>query len=247
MIKMYLKNLIENKFTLVSSAALVLIPYYTWKTLYYSYKSLRNEYEDEILFQKRHNCVVMYTENKGMSGWPPHTGRVKLDINKKNSLDTLHEPILYFINTAKKSLDIAFMLLDVNSIYMALKRAHERGIKLRILLNYDHCESRLVEIKNLAKEGIEVLTYISHKPGLSSIMHYKFMVKDYTEYGGFVLTGSLNLSKSAFLNNYEDVVFISNQYVAKAFYQTFEECWNYIKVDNECLINKTVLLDTNLP
>lgn len=77
-------------------------------------------------------------------------------------------------------------------------------------------------------------------------MHYKYIVKDYAETGGFLLTGSLNLTDSGFINNYEDVVLTSNQYVVKAFYENFEECWNFVKIDNEDIFNKTTLLDANL-
>lgn len=259
---MYLKDIIGNKFAMISSAALILVPYFTWKSLYNSYNNLKNKYDEEVLFYKRHNCVVIYSGVKGMSGWPPHTERVKLDFNNQNCLAELREPIIYFIDTAKKSLELAFMMINVNSVYKALIRAHQRGVKVRILLNFEHCEGKLSEIRNLIKEGIfnhiikikyfelnifigiEVLTYVSQ--GISSIMHCKYMVKDYTESSGFLFTGSLNLTDSGFINNYEDVVFTSNQYVVKAFHENFEECWNFVKIDNEDLINKTTLLDANL-
>ncbi|KAJ8964445.1 hypothetical protein NQ317_013855 [Molorchus minor] len=237
---MYL-NILNNKFTLITSTAIIIIPFYIYKT----YRTLKNEYQEKLLFYDRHNCVVMYNGTQGMSGWPPHTGRIKLNLKKENCLEVIHEPVLYFIRTAKISLDVAFMLLGINSVYVALKQARGRGVKIRLLVNYEHCANKLSEIKSLIKEGIEVQTYISNKPGMSSIMHYKYMVKDYTKCGGFVFTGSLNLSETGFLNNYEDIVFTSNFYTAQAFHENFEECWNYIVMDNKTLMNRTVLLDIN--
>ncbi|KAJ8959391.1 hypothetical protein NQ318_022079 [Aromia moschata] len=155
-------------------------------------------------------------------------------------------PSYILLTLLKKSLDVAFMLISINKVYTALLNAHRKGVKIRILLNFDHCNSKLTEIRHLMSEGIAVLTYISMNPGMSSIMHHKFMVKDYSDSDGFVFTGSLNLTKSAFLNNYEDITFTFNEYVVKAFHNNFEECWNYIQADNENLINKTVLLDANL-
>lgn len=151
---MYLKIIVENKFIVISSAALILVPYFTWKNLYNSYKNLKNKYDEELLFYKRHNCVVMYSGIKGVSGWPPHTERIKLNLNKQNCLAEVREPVIYFIDTAKKSLELAFMLINVNVVYKALVRAHQRGVKVRILLNFEHCESMLNEIRNLIKEGI---------------------------------------------------------------------------------------------
>ncbi|KAJ8963774.1 hypothetical protein NQ317_005973 [Molorchus minor] len=183
---MYL-NILDNKFALITSTAIIIIPFYIYKT----YRTLKNEYQEKLLFYNRHNCVVMYNGTQ------------------------------------------------------ALKQARGRGVKIRLLVNYEHCANKCQEIKSLIKEGIEVQTYISNKPGMSSIMHYKYMVKDYTKCGGFVFTGSLNLSETGFLNNYEDIVFTSNFYTAQAFHENFEECWNYIVMDNKTLMNRTVLLDIN--
>lgn len=80
---------------------------------------------------------------------------------------------------------------------------------------------------------------------MSSIMHYKYMVKDYYEDSGYTLTGSLNISKSAFTSNYEDIVITSNKYVVEAFKKDFENCWYTIKSENENVINRVALMDAN--
>lgn len=94
--------------------------------------------------------------------------------------------------------------------------------------------------------GMKVQLYITHLPDMSSIMHYKYMLKDYKEDGGYVLIGSMNLTRSAFLENYEDIVFTSDPYVSTSLNENFENCWQYIEAENQTLLNKTILLDVNL-
>ncbi|KAG5899255.1 hypothetical protein JTB14_035433 [Gonioctena quinquepunctata] len=188
----------------------------------------------------------MYTGSKGMSGWPPYEERIVPDITTQNWCDILYEPIMYFLDTAKNTVDVAIMMISVKKIYQALINARRRNVKVRVLLNYEHCERMLPEIRKCIEEGIEVQLFISPKPNQASIMHYKFIVKDYSANSGYVLVGSMNFSESAFLENYEDLVISSNHYVAEGFHECFEKCLSFVKDDNESLINKMMLLDMNL-
>lgn len=81
---------------------------------------------------------------------------------------------------------------------------------------------------------------------MNSIMHYKYMVKDFKEGHGYAFMGSSNLSDNAFLNNYEDMVFTSSKEVVKALYDNFHVCWEYVKAENQTLVNKIVLADADL-
>lgn len=74
-------------------------------------------------------------------------------------------------------------------------------------------------------------------------MHYKYIVKDFIQDGGFVYIGSLNMSDNAFLNNYEDLVFTSSKETVAAFHNNYQLCWNYIKTENQTLINRVLLDD----
>lgn len=71
------------------------------------------------------------------------------------------------------------------------------------------------------------------------------MVKDYGK-GGYVCTGSMNFSVSSVLRNYELFVFMSLPQVVEAFRSNFEECWKNVRIDNEGLINRTILLEAQL-
>lgn len=74
-------------------------------------------------------------------------------------------------------------------------------------------------------------------------MHYKYMVKDYNRDGGYAFFGSPNLTMSAFLNNYEDIVFMSSNEVVTALHNNFQDCWDYIKKENQTFMNKEKLSD----
>nr|CAI5831320.1 unnamed protein product [Callosobruchus analis] len=141
------------------------------------------------------------------------------------------------------------MMIITSKLFFAdILGAHRRGVKIRLIINHEHDETSLPEIRELMKEGVKVAPYISNKPNLSSIMHYKYIVKDYCELTetGYTLTGSINLSSGAFLTNYEDITISSDFTMTKQFHENFEACFHWIRSENENLINKTVLLDANL-
>ncbi|CAH1138892.1 unnamed protein product [Phyllotreta striolata] len=214
---------------------------------YIKYKKLKKKYNEQVLFKERHNCVVMYTAQLGMKGWPPSEARICPNIIEKDCLDRMYEPILYFINTSVITLDIAYMMISINKIYDALFEARKRGVEIRLIMNFDHCKSDLSSIRKCINQGIKVQLYISKKTNLESIMHYKSMLKDYEENKqGYVMAGSMNLTKTAFLDNYEDLVFMSDLNIARAIHTNFEKCWRYIKTENENLVNKSTLMELNI-
>lgn len=69
------------------------------------------------------------------------------------------------------------------------------------------------------------------------------MVKDFKDDSGYAFIGSANFSGTAFLNNYEDLMFTTSREVVTALHNNFETSWDYIKSDNQSLINKMKLAD----
>lgn len=148
------KNILDNKIKVASAAVLVLVPLYTWKTLYTTYKYLQKKYAEELLFHQRHNCVILYSGLNGMRGWPPYTKCVKFDINNKDSVQRLYEPIVYFIETATCMLDVACMSIGVWEVKTALIQASKRGVKIRLLMNLDNYNNHsdwVLEMKDAGK------------------------------------------------------------------------------------------------
>lgn len=138
---------------LIEYSKYLIIPlsFFTCRSLYNSYMQLSTQYKEAIMFKKRHNCVVMYRD-KSFIGWSPEEKKWKSNIPKDN-LEELYEPLLYFINTAKSSLDVAFMIISIKPIWNALADAHQRGVEVRLLLNFNHCDGMREDIKNLMRKG----------------------------------------------------------------------------------------------
>lgn len=121
---------------------------------YIKYKRLKEKFNQELLFKQRHNCVVMYNTDLGMSGWPPYKKRIRPVITEENCLDVLYEPIIYFINTSTKTLDVAYMMISIPKIYDALIEACKRGVNVRLLMNFEHSKRDLNIIRKCIREGL---------------------------------------------------------------------------------------------
>lgn len=146
-------KLIPTKIFEHSTYLIIPLSFFICKSLYNSYIELSTEYKEAVLFKRRHNCVVMYRD-KVLIGWPPVEKKLKSSI-PKNHLDDLYEPLLYFINTAKHSLDAAFMVVTIKPIWKSLANAYHRGVKVRLLLNFDHCDIMRDDINTLKSKGNE--------------------------------------------------------------------------------------------
>lgn len=144
-------KLIPLKIFEYSKYLIIPLSFFTCRSFYNSYMQLSSEYKEAVLFKKRHNCVVMYRNNIFI-GWPPLEKKLKSSI-PKDHLEELYEPLLYFINTARYSLDVAFMIISIKPIWKALDDAYQRGIKVRLLLNFDHSDSMRKNIKTLMRKG----------------------------------------------------------------------------------------------
>lgn len=141
--------LITERVTTFSLFLLIPVSVFAVKSLYDCLTTFSKEYDEINLFKKRHNCVVMYRE-KVVLGWPPVERLLKSNVLKQHFED-LFEPLLYFINTAAFSLEVAVMLISVQPILKAFSIANKRGVKIRIILNLEHCKD--INLKELVKEG----------------------------------------------------------------------------------------------
>jgi phosphatidylserine/phosphatidylglycerophosphate/cardiolipin synthase-like enzyme len=231
-------NLFHYKDILVPGV-LFISSLYLWKKLYKTYITLGKQYQEQEVFYERHNCTIMYSR-KQITGWPPDY-KITIDTN---NLDRFLEPYLYFIDTAKYTLDIAVMTFTMKQLLNAVQNALKRGVKVRLIANFLSVKGSNKHYNELQKAGIKIALYVDKTENLNNIMHYKYMVKDYNVNNGFVCMGSMNFAgMSTVLNNFEDVTFTSSVYVVEAFHKNFENCWEMIKKDNENIYNKTVLTD----
>lgn len=71
--------------------------------------------------------------------------------------------------------------------------------------------------------------YVNTNEVTESMMHHKYAIKDYNGTSGFLLFGSLNWSNTGFTNNYEDIVFTTNEEAVDSFSKNFESIWSYVE------------------
>lgn len=141
----------------------LLLPAYTWSKFFKIWRSLRKNLKNNRLFYSRHNCVVMYDNKRGVTGWPIPLDSVTHTFN-------IYDPVLYFIYTAQKSLDVAMMVISNNTIANALLKVHKKGIAVRVLLDHDY--SRNESCKDLENSGKYLFYY--YKIKLIKTVFYRY-------------------------------------------------------------------------
>jgi len=124
----------------------------------------------------------------------------------RGSIETYFSPkdkiapiVVQLIDDAQHTLDIAAFTFSHRDVAQAIVRAHERGVKIRFVMDYT--QSRLVTCRaiDLLEAGIEVRT--RRRRGFQ---HNKYLIID----GEIVMTGSFNFSASADNLNTENVLVI---------------------------------------
>ena len=125
--------------------------------------------------------------------------------------------IVSAIDDAHKTLDIAIYTFTSRPISQAVVRAHERGVKVRIIMDDDQARDRYSKYRYLKRRGIPIALYTG-----DGIMHNKFAVIDTQT----VITGSFNWTASAEEYNYENLLIIDSPEVAKIYEDYFAKMWN---------------------
>jgi phosphatidylserine/phosphatidylglycerophosphate/cardiolipin synthase-like enzyme len=92
--------------------------------------------------------------------------------------------------------------------------AHERGVKVEILLDKSHLTSQYTSAPFVAKAGIPVKIDSAH-----DIAHNKIMIID----GETVITGSFNFTKSAEDKNAENLLIIWDKALAEKYTKNWQE------------------------
>ena len=116
------------------------------------------------------------------------------------------------IASARLSVDVAVLDLDLWSLRDALIDAHRRGVAVRLVVDSDYLDGK--EIQEIRDAGIPVLG--DRREGL---MHNKFAVIDRAE----VWTGSMNYTVSEAYRNNNNLVRLSSPRLADDYTTEFEE------------------------
>ena len=121
-------------------------------------------------------------------------------------------PLAAAIDSARLTVDVAIYSLSLNSIRDALLRAHDRGVRVRMVMESDNLDRADPQI--LVDAGIPVLG--DRREGL---MHNKFTVIDNSE----VWTGAMNYTDSGAYADNNNLIRIHSVKMAEDYTKEFEE------------------------
>jgi phosphatidylserine/phosphatidylglycerophosphate/cardiolipin synthase-like enzyme len=121
-------------------------------------------------------------------------------------------PLVQAIDSARLSIDMAAYSLSLNSVRYALINAHERGVRVRVVMESDNLDRSDPQL--LIEAGIPVLG--DRREGL---MHDKFIVID----GSEVWMGSMNFTDSGAYEDNNNLMRIRSVKLAENYTQEFEE------------------------
>ncbi|ORZ13000.1 Phosphatidylserine/phosphatidylglycerophosphate/cardiolipin synthase [Lobosporangium transversale] len=122
------------------------------------------------------------------------------------------------LDDAKKSLDICVFTITDDQLAKAIIRAHERGVKVRIIADNDKAEDLGSDVHRLTDEH-NIPSRLDNSP---SHMHHKFAVID----DALVINGSYNWTKGARFDNRENLTLTNSPKAVQGFKAEFERLWS---------------------
>jgi phosphatidylserine/phosphatidylglycerophosphate/cardiolipin synthase-like enzyme len=122
------------------------------------------------------------------------------------------QPLADAIDSAKLSVDVAIYSLSLNSIRDALLRAHDRGVRVRMVMESENMDRS--DPQRLKEAGIPILG--DRREGL---MHNKFTIIDASE----VWVGGMNYTDSGAYEDNNVLIRIRSVKMAENYAKEFEE------------------------
>lgn len=126
------------------------------------------------------------------------------------------EALVFAIQSAEKTIELAVMHLNLWSVRDALLDAVQRGVVVRVVTESDYILEP--EITDLELAGIPVLG-----DRRESLMHHKFMVIDSRD----VWTGSMNYTVNGAYRNDNNIIHIQSETLAENYQQEFYEMFDH--------------------
>lgn len=125
--------------------------------------------------------------------------------------------LVTWLESCQSELDLAMFTFTDDRLADVVLRCHQRGVRVRIIVDDEQAKCAGADGKRLADAGIPV----RHDASAFSHMHHKFAVVD----GMAVLTGSFNWTVKASKTNREHAVVIHDRDLAGVFKSEFEKLW----------------------
>ena len=134
--------------------------------------------------------------------------------------DACLDQIIEQVASARRTIDICVFTITDNRISDRLVRAHDRGIRTRVITDNDKAHDQGSDIARLRTVGIPVRV-----DQTEFHMHHKFAIFD----GKTTMTGSYNWTRSAAERNEENLVVSTNLELTRQFAKAFEELWEQLQ------------------
>jgi len=127
------------------------------------------------------------------------------------------DTIISYIDKAQSTLDVCVYNNDNLNIVTAINNAYNRGVSVRYITHLTTMNGSLSSLNS----NINVL-----KGNDDGLMHNKFIVVDKdSEQNSWILSGSTNWTPNNLYTDYNNMVFIQDQSLAKAYTIEFDEIW----------------------
>ena len=143
---------------------------------------------------------------------------VAITQNAHNISTSMNDTIKAYIDKSQHTLDIAIYNHSDALITTAINDAYNRGVAVRYLT----CGSTAT----LALGDLDTNIHVLEKQGGSGIMHNKFVVidADITD-SSWVITGATNWTNGQLFDDYNNLLLIQDQSIARTYELEFNEMW----------------------
>ena len=130
------------------------------------------------------------------------------------------DTIAAYIALAQNTLDICVYNASSSIIATAINNAYNNGVAVRYIADDDVANTMLTSLN----ANIPV---VIRDPGPAGIMHNKFIIVDANSTNNsWILGGSTNWTNpSNLLNDYNNLIFVQDEAIAKAYTMEFDEMW----------------------
>ena len=127
------------------------------------------------------------------------------------------------IRAAQRSVDVIMHHFTFGDLVKELRKAAERGVRVRVLLNENTREEHSGSVWTALIEAGGQLRYKQTNESLYQLLHHKMAIID----GQVLINGSGNWSGSGFFNNFENYVVWQRPDVLQPFRGLFARLWNW--------------------
>lgn len=165
-----------------------------------------------------------------------------LPSNKCNGNENLEQRVIDVINNSHKSVDVAAFELNSLNIVIALCKAKERGVRVRIIFDDENAPKNNEDLWKTARSLLQTKYKVpimsdagwplirskqNFLKGYRAFMHNKFLVADFMSADStddIVITGSYNYTITGMVSM-QNIIQLQDRSLAEAYTTEFEQMW----------------------